>query len=92
MESIAEKLFSVNKIVLTYILRYDNPGNDKSNSNNPANGTGSGTGNTSNDAGRIKDDVPKTGDSMPVAVPITGAVCVASLAVMGMLFTKRRKM
>lgn len=70
----------------------DNPGNDNSNSNNPANGTGSGTGNTSNDAGRIKDDVPKTGDSMPVAVPITGAVCVASLAVMGMLFTKRRKM
>ncbi len=70
----------------------DNPGNDNSNSNNPANGTGSGTGNTSNDAGRIKDDVPKTGDSMPVAVPITGAVCVVSLAVMGMLFTKRRKM
>ncbi|WP_300811159.1 LPXTG cell wall anchor domain-containing protein, partial [uncultured Acetatifactor sp.] len=77
----------------------DNPGTDSSDSNNsgnarpdnPGNATGTGVGNTSNDAGRIKDDVPKTGDSLPAAIPITGAVCIASLAAAGILFRKRRK-
>ena len=54
----------------------------------PLYATGTGVGNTSNDAGRIKDDVPKTGDSLPAAIPITGAVCIASLAAAGIKCTE----
>lgn len=72
----------------------DNTGNNTGNNteNNTAAGDASGDSNApQGSVERVKDDVPKTGDSIPVSVPVTGTVSAGALAVMALFLRKTRK-